>query len=169
MNFHYPKRVDGLNDFLEEFKKQSRNSKDIASAKNVNNGFVVKAKRGRLIVMDDVSGLADESKKFASFLAVARKYNYRCANIFHTIYPEKATWRKIPLQTNILNSFPATVPLNSVKKILEGACNRKKKKYILNCALWTSRLFIELANRDDRVCLTLDCSNTNRDVPKGLY
>ena len=28
-----------------------------------------------------------------------------------------------------------------------------------------SRLFIELANRNDKVCLTLDCSNTNKDGP----
>ena len=38
-------------------------------------------------------------------------------------------------------------------------------KYILQVFLWISRLFIELANRDDKVCLTLDCSNTNRDGP----
>ena len=28
-----------------------------------------------------------------------------------------------------------------------------------------SRLFIELANRNDKVCLTLDCSNTSKDGP----
>ena len=31
LNFHYPKSVDELNDFLEEFKKQSRNKSYIRS------------------------------------------------------------------------------------------------------------------------------------------
>ena len=39
--------------------------------------------------MDEVSGLADESKKFAKFLTVARKFNYTYIYIFQTIYPKK--------------------------------------------------------------------------------
>ena len=66
------------------------------------------------------------------------------------------------------NIFPATVPLKNVRKILEGACIRKTSKYIPQSALWISRLFIELANRNDKVCVTLDCSNTNRDRPGRL-
>ena len=42
--------------------------------------------------MDDISGLDDESKNFASFLTVAWKYKYSCVYIFHTIFPENATW-----------------------------------------------------------------------------
>ena len=48
---------------------------------------------------------------------------------------------------------------------MEGACIRKTSKYIPRASLWISRLFIELANRNDKVCLTLDCSNTNKDGP----
>ena len=32
----------------------------------------------RLIVMDGVSGIADDCKKFAEFLTVSRKYRYHC-------------------------------------------------------------------------------------------
>ena len=64
---------------------------------------------------------------------------------------------------NIFNIFPASVSLNVVRKILESACIRKTTKYIPHSSLWISRLFIELANRDDKVCLTLNYSNTNRD------
>ena len=96
---------------------------------------------------------------------MAQKYSYNCVYIFHTIYPEKANWRTILSQTNIYNIFPATVSLNNVRKILEGACIRKTSKYIPQASLWISRLFIELANRNDKVCLTLDCSNTNKDGP----
>ena len=84
---------------------------------------------------------------------------------FHTIYPEKANWRTILSQTNIYNIFPVTVPLNSVRKILEGTCIRKTSKYIPQASLWIGRLFTELANRNDKVCLTLDCYNTNKDGP----
>ena len=80
--------------------------------------------------MDDVSGLADKSKKIASFLIVARKFNYTCVYIFPTIYPEKTIWTTILLQTNIVNIFPASIPLTSVHKILEGVCIRKTRKYI---------------------------------------
>ena len=52
-----------------------------------------------------------------------------------------------------------------VKKILEGACIRKTSKYIPQASLWISRLFIELANKNDKICLTLDCSNKNKDGP----
>ena len=115
--------------------------------------------------MDDVSGSADESKKFASFLTVARKFNYSCVYIFHAIYPEKINWKSILSQTNIFNIFPASVSLTSVRKILEGVCIRKTRKYILQSVLWISRLFIELANRNDKVCLTLDWSTINKDGP----
>ena len=104
-------------------------------------------------------------KNLQAFLTVARKYSYNCVYIFHSIHLEKIVWRTILSQTNIYNIFPATVPLNNVKKILEGACIRKTSKYIPQSALWISRLFIELANKNEKVCLTLDCSNTNRDGP----
>ena len=119
--------------------------------------------------MDDVSGLADESKNFASFLTVARKYSYNCVYIFHSIHAEKAVWQTILSQINIYNIFPATVPFNSIRKILEGACIRKTSKCIPQSALWISRLFIELANRNDKICLTLDYSNTNRDGPGRFH
>ena len=73
------------------------------------------------------------------------------------------------LQTSIYKIFPATVPFNNVKRILEGACIRKTSKYIPQSALWISRLFIELTNRNEKVCLTLDSSNTNRDGPGRFH
>ena len=51
--------------------------------------------------MGNVSGIADTSKRFASFLTVARIFNYSCAHIFHIIYPEKAIWRSIVLQASV--------------------------------------------------------------------
>ena len=43
----------------------------------------------RLIVMDDLSGLADRSEEFANFLTVSQKYGLSSVYIFHTIYPTR--------------------------------------------------------------------------------
>ena len=72
-------------------------------------------------------------------------------------------------QTNIYNIFPGTVPLSSIWKILETVCSRKTIKYIPQNALWLNRLFIEVANRDDRLCLTIDCSGINKDGPGRFW
>ena len=145
VEFHYPKGLEKFGDLLDDFKARSNTAKavDTFSEDNdiVNIGFGEKTNRDRLIVMYDVSGLADESKELASFLTVACKFNYTCVYIFHTIYREKSIRRAILLQTNIVNIFPASVSLTSVPKI---------------CLL---------ANRDDRVCLTLDSSGVNKDGP----
>ena len=165
VKFSYPIDEDELGDKLEEFKLESESENNNNNNNNNVNVFGEKSTRDKLIIFDNVSGLADTSKKFVSFLTVARKYRYNCVYIFHTIYPEKSNWRTILSQTNIFNIFPASASLNMVRKILEGVCIRKTSKYIPHASLWISRLFLELANRNDKVCLTLDCSNTNRDGP----
>ena len=95
---------------------------------------------------------------------MARKYRYSCVYIFHVILPEKATWRSILSQTNIY-IFPAAVPLSSVRKILKSACSRKTIKHIMQNAPWINRLFIDLANRNNRFCVITDCSGINKDGP----
>ena len=165
VNFAYPNDRDELADKIEEYKLESESEGENDDNIDNVNSFGENKKRDKLIVFDDVSGLADDSKKFASFLTVARKYNYNCIYAFHTIYTEKTNWKTILSQTNIFNIFPASVPISSVKKILELSCIRKTSKYIPQASLWISRLFIELANKNDKVCLTLDCSNVNTDGP----
>ena len=164
ISFFYPNDVHELADLIDEFKLEVETEKNETDDKNVTI-FGERINRDRLIVFDDVSGLADSSNKFTSFLTVARKYKYNCVYIFHTIYPEKTTWKTILSQTNIFNIFPASVSLNSIKRILDGSCVRKTTRYIPRSLLWINRLFIELANKNQKVCLTLDCSNTNRDGP----
>ena len=72
-------------------------------------------------------------------------------------------------QTNIFNIFPAYVPINSVRKILKGACSIKTKKYMWQnrriYAFWLNRLFFDLANANDKICLTIDSSGVNKDGP----
>ena len=127
VEFHYPKSIEQFDDLLEIFKASSKTPKrknDSVDSDNTSSfeesdggGFAEKATRDRRIVMDDVSGLADESKKFASFLTVARKFNYTCVYIFHIIYPENTIWRTILPQTSIFNIFLASVSLSHARRI----------------------------------------------------
>ena len=172
LDFYYPRNKEQFEDLLEYFKTKT-NSSEIDS--NINSdiddvnyltSYGEKSKRSRLIVMDDVSGLADLSTKFANFLTVARKFGYHCLYIFHAIHPEKAIWRTILSQTNLLNIFPSSVPLNTVKKVLEANCIHNTNKYIPVNSLWVTKLFIKLANEDsEKTCLTIDCSGFNPNGP----
>ena len=89
----------------------------------------------RLIVMDDVPGVAGISKKFGNFLTVSRKFGYHCVYLFHVILPSTQIWQKIISQTNILNIFPASVRHNTVSKILQSNCITQTKnmfRYVLS-------------------------------------
>ena len=57
--------------------------------------FWMKKKIHKLIVMDDVSGLADKSGDFSSFLTVSRKFGYSGLYIFHILYLNKLNWHMI--------------------------------------------------------------------------
>ena len=84
VEFHYP-------DDLAEFETILELLKDNKSDVNINIndeaddlGIGEKDVFDRLIVMDDVSSLADKSDEFCSFLTVSRKYRYSCIYFFHS-------------------------------------------------------------------------------------
>ena len=110
LDFYYSRNKEQFEELLEYFKTKSSSSEieneNIDSDKNDVNyltNYGEKSNRNCLIVMDDVSGLADLSSKFANFLTVARKFRYHCLYIFHAINPEKAIWKTILSQTNLFS------------------------------------------------------------------
>ena len=115
--------------------------------------------------MDDVSGVADTSKKLANFLTVSRKFGYNCVYVFHVIVPASQIWQKIIFQTNKFNNFPASVPHNTVAKIIQSNCILQSKKYVPARSLWLNRVFTDLANSHEKHCLTIDCGYKNRNGP----
>ena len=117
---------DDLDNLIEKFKLVKQDNDNV----NITNSFGELKKMDRLIVLDDVSGVADLSKKFANFLTVSRKYGYNVVYVFHVIIPSNQIWQKILSQTNIFNIFPASVPFNSVSKILQANCISQGKGYI---------------------------------------
>ena len=118
--------------------------------------------------MDDVSGIADGFHKVAEILTVCRKYRYYFVYVFHIIVPDSRVWKKKLSQTNIFNIFPSSVPYNMVAKILQSNCRQTTKKYVPVHSMWMSRVFVDLANTDERHCLTIDCSGINENGP-GRY
>ena len=86
----------------------------------------------RLIVKDDVSGVADISKKLANFLTVSKKFRYHCIYVFHVIAPATQIWQKIISQPNIFNIFPSSVPQNTVAEIIQSNCITQSKKICSN-------------------------------------
>ena len=86
--------------------------------------------------MDDVSGVADVSRKFANFLTVSRKFDCNCVYVFHVIVPASQIWQKNYFSSEhyinilIFNIFPASVPNNTVAKIIQSNCILQIKKYV---------------------------------------
>ena len=77
----------------------------------------------KLIVMDNVSGLANKSNNFAS------KFGYSCEYIFHIINPKKTVWKLILLQTKIFDILTDFVEQSTVLKIFSVNCSRKSYLY----------------------------------------
>ena len=72
----------------------------------------------KLIVMDNVSGLADRSNEFSNFLTASRKYGSSCLYVFHTIYPGRQNWEMIMSQTHIFSFFPGSIHSSRILKTL---------------------------------------------------
>ena len=93
-NFHYRNNVDDFDYLIDVFKRRKSDY--------VNNDLGAKIILDKLIVTNDVSGLADRSDEFANFLTVYRKYGLTCVYIFHTIYPTRQNWQMIMSQTQMV-------------------------------------------------------------------
>ena len=118
--------------------------------------------------MDKVSGVADISKKIENFLTVSKKFGCHCVYVFLVIAPATQIWQKVISQTIIFNIFPASVPDNTVTKILQSNCISQSQKYVPIRFLWFNRVFTDLANSHEKHCLTIDCSYKKKNGP-GRY
>ena len=87
-------------------------------------------------------------------------FSYNC--------PCKSNLQKIISQTNIFYIFPASVPYNTVAKILQSNCILQSKKYVPTLSLWLSRVFTDLANSHEKLCLRNDSGCKNKNGP-GRY
>ena len=58
-----------------------------------------------------------------------------------------------------------SVPYNTVSKILQSNCKQTRKKYIPARSMWLHKVFTDLANTNERHCLTIDSSGVNKNRP----
>ena len=134
VQFSYPHDLGDFNylvgNFMQNRSEYVKN--DIGELPSVN----------RLIVMDDVSGLADKSEEFSNFLTVSRKYGFSCLYVFHTIYPGRQRWEMIMSQTHIFNFFPGSIYSSRTLKNLSLFASRQKNTYIPNQQVSLNRLLI---------------------------
>ena len=158
VEFHYPNDVAEFGTILELLKDNKSDVNINAEADDL--GIGEKDIFDRLIVMDDVSGLADKSNEFCIFLTVSPKYRYSCIYIFHIVFPQLKNWQMILSQTKIFNIFPSAVQLGNISKLLTNNCDRETLKYIPKRELWINRLYFEIANKKDYSCLTIDCGKS---------
>ena len=135
---HIAQDQDKLNSLTDTFKQRSHENYDNS---HVNSYFGENRKMDRLIITDDVSGIADISKIFSNFLTVSWTFEYNCVYVFHVIVPSSQVWQKVISQTNIFNIFPASAPFNTVAKIIQSNCILQSKKYVPARSLWLNRVF----------------------------
>ena len=89
VNFDYPSNVEEFDDLLELYRRRKAHYIENDVGGNI---------LDKLIVMDDISGLADIDE-FANFLTVSQKYGLTYVYIFHTIYPTRQNWQMLISQT----------------------------------------------------------------------
>ena len=70
---------------------------------------------------------------------------------------------KIISQTNIFSIFPASVPHNTVGKIIQSNCILQNKKHVPARSLWLNKNVTDLANSHKKHCLTIDCGYINKN------
>ena len=114
----------------------------------------------KIIVMNDVLGLAGKSENFANFLTVSRKFGFTCVYIFHTIYPTRNNWQMILSQTKTFNIFPGSIQASSVIKIqLLTAVDTLTSTYRIENKL--NKLCFNMSSSNKKQCLTIDIRDVN--------
>ena len=110
VNFHYLDDIAKFELLLEIFQRDTIGNDKENADKDIDkcNIFGENKRFEKLIVMDDISGLADKSNDFSNFLTVSRKFGYICLNIFYIICLTKSIWQ-ILSQTKIFNIFPSSI------------------------------------------------------------
>ena len=149
----YPNSTEEFDDLLEHFQREKSTCIENCLGENI--------KLDRLIVMDDVSGLADRSDTFANFLIVSRKFAISCVYIFHTIYPIRQNWQMILAQTKIFNIFPGSIQASSRVKILSPFGSRYKYNYTPNRNLCINRLYYYILDSSEKQSLIIDTRDVN--------
>ena len=114
---HTAQDQDKRGSLIDTFKQRShKNYDNYYNNNNVNSSFGENRKMDQLIIMDDVSGIADVSKNFSNFLTVSRKFCFNCVYVFHVIVPSSQYGRKLFLKRIFLTFFLLAFLLTRCRK-----------------------------------------------------
>ena len=108
-DFKYVETIDEFGNLLEHVQRRKISCNENSLGKNI--------ELDQLVVLDNVSGLADRLEIFTNFLTVSRKFALMCVHVFHTLYPTRQNWQMILGQTKIFNIFPGSMQTSSILKI----------------------------------------------------
>ena len=136
VNFSYPQDLDDFNYLLGNFTQNK--------SEYTKNELGKELEIDKLIIMEDVSGLANKSEEFSNFLTVSRKYGFSCLYVFHTIYPGRQSWEMIMSQTHIFNFFPGSIHSSRILKMLSLFASRQKNTYLPNQQVWLNKLYFQI-------------------------
>ena len=128
VHFSYPHDLDDFNYLVGNFMQYKSDYVDSELGEQL--------AVTRLIIIDDVSGLADKSEEFSNFLTVSRKYGFSCLYVFHTIYPGRHSWEMIMSQTHIFSFFPGSIHSSTILKTLSLFASRQNNTYLPNQQVW---------------------------------
>ena len=76
------------------------------------------------------------------------------------VFPNLSNWQMLLSQTKIFNIFPSAIQLGNISRILTNKCDRKTLRYIPKRELWINRLYFDIANKRNYLCLTIDCGQS---------
>ena len=110
---HVATEKDELDALIENFKSKALETE--GDNVNLSNYFGEIRKMDRLIVLDDVSGVADLSKKFAHFLSVS-KIRIQCGLCFSRCYPYKSSLAKNSITNEFFQYFPSICAIQLCNK-----------------------------------------------------
>ena len=160
VQFFYPNNLDDFNYLIDIFM-----SERVPQLVPANLTICEWTQINKLIVMDDVSGLADKCEDFPNFLTVSIKYGFTCVYVFDTIYPGRQSWKMIMSQTHIFNFFPGSIHSGRILKTLSLFASREKNSYLPTNQVWLNKLYFQISNSKEKMCLTIDTRDVNEFGP----
>ena len=68
-------------------------------------------------------------------------------------------------QTHIFNFFPGSIHSGRILKTLSLFASREKNSYLPTNQVWLKKLYFQISNSKEKMCLTIDTRDTNEFGP----
>ena len=99
-----PSELSGI---LRQVKTKIESDKEKEKNVEGGNGMGEKTSYKNLLILDDMTAIADKTPTFGHFLTTCRKLNLSCMYVFHKIHKRSQNWNNIISQTHIFILFQA--------------------------------------------------------------